>query len=154
MFPNRKNDTVLVLKKWIFCPGLCTEWRTFSRRHFQMHFLEWKFCISNKISLKFVIKGPIDNDKHWFRWWLNQWWPSLVVYMRHSPSMSLVETIEVGKVFAIHKSDISGYYIANAYTCSISGCVPTTKNVKHWKVLWPRGLISGIDLEIASNQQC
>ena len=27
-----------------------------------MHFREWKFCILIKISLKFVPKGPIDNN--------------------------------------------------------------------------------------------
>ena len=27
-----------------------------------MHFREWKLCILIKISLKFVPKGPIDND--------------------------------------------------------------------------------------------
>ena len=43
-----------------------TKWLPFSRRHFQMHFLEWKcihetVLISIKISLKFVPKGLIDN---------------------------------------------------------------------------------------------
>ena len=36
-----------------------TRWPPLSR-HFQMHFLEWKW-IAIKISLKFVPKGPIDN---------------------------------------------------------------------------------------------
>ena len=27
-----------------------------------MHFREWKFCILIKISLKFVPKGPTDNN--------------------------------------------------------------------------------------------
>ena len=33
----------------------------FPTRHFQMHFLEWKFYALTQISLKFVPKGPIDN---------------------------------------------------------------------------------------------
>ena len=32
----------------------------FSKRHFQMHFLEWKL-ISIKISPKFVLDGPINS---------------------------------------------------------------------------------------------
>ena len=36
-----------------------TKWPPFSKRHFQMHFLEWNFLI--KISLKNVLKGPINN---------------------------------------------------------------------------------------------
>ena len=46
---------------------------------------------ANKISLKIVLHGPIDNIKHWLRLvtshYLNQWWASLP-YMRHSASMS------------------------------------------------------------------
>ena len=40
----------------------------FSRRHFQMHFLQWK-CIDFliKISLTFVPKAPITIFQHWFR---------------------------------------------------------------------------------------
>ena len=45
-----------------------TRWLTFCRRHFQMHFLEWR--ISTDISLKFAPTGPIDNIsalvKSWF----------------------------------------------------------------------------------------
>ena len=39
-----------------------TEWSPSHRRHFQMHFHNWKvlFCISIKISPNFVRKGPID----------------------------------------------------------------------------------------------
>ena len=37
------------------------KWTPFRRRHFQMHFLEWKFWIPIKISLKFVSKVPINN---------------------------------------------------------------------------------------------
>ena len=33
-------------------------------------FMNEKFCILIKISLKFVRKGPIDNNKQWFRLWL------------------------------------------------------------------------------------
>ena len=36
-----------------------TKWPPFSRRHFQIDFLEWK-CMIN-ISLKFVPRGPINN---------------------------------------------------------------------------------------------
>ena len=38
-----------------------TKWSPFRRRHFQAHFLERKFQIAIKISLKFVPKSPIDN---------------------------------------------------------------------------------------------
>ena len=31
-------------------------------RHFHMHFLEWKFCISNEISLKYVPWSLINNE--------------------------------------------------------------------------------------------
>ena len=37
------------------------KWPPFSRRHFQMHFLNENVWISNKISLKFVPKGQINN---------------------------------------------------------------------------------------------
>ena len=37
------------------------KWPQFCRRHFQMHFLEWKIWISMNISVKFVPKVPIDN---------------------------------------------------------------------------------------------
>ena len=39
-----------------------TKWPPFRRRHFQMHFCEWKvLCILIPISLRFVLKVPIDN---------------------------------------------------------------------------------------------
>ena len=38
------------------------KWPPFRRRHFQMHFREWNFCILIKISLKFVPKGQVDNN--------------------------------------------------------------------------------------------
>ena len=37
------------------------KWTPFRRRHFQVHFLEWKWWIPIKISLKFVPKGQINN---------------------------------------------------------------------------------------------
>ena len=38
------------------------QWPPFRRRHFQMHFPEWKYMnISIDISLNFVPKGPINN---------------------------------------------------------------------------------------------
>ena len=37
------------------------KWPPFSRRHFQMHFLEWKVWISIKISVKFVPEVRINN---------------------------------------------------------------------------------------------
>ena len=44
----------LIRPPWTKCPP-------FSRWHFQMYFLEWKFCISSQISLKSVPKDPIDD---------------------------------------------------------------------------------------------
>ena len=46
--------------------ALLTKWgrdkiTAVSRRHFQMHFHEWNVWISNRISLRFVSKGSIDN---------------------------------------------------------------------------------------------
>ena len=38
-----------------------TKWPTFHIRHFQMHFLEWKYINSINISLKFVPGGQINN---------------------------------------------------------------------------------------------
>ena len=38
-----------------------TKWAPFSRRHFQVHFLEWKCLNSDEILLKFVPKGSINN---------------------------------------------------------------------------------------------
>ena len=38
-----------------------TKWPPFRRRHFQMHILEKKIQISIKISLKYVLNGPITN---------------------------------------------------------------------------------------------
>ena len=37
------------------------KWPPFRRRHFQTHFLEWKFDNFAYISLKFFPKGPINN---------------------------------------------------------------------------------------------
>ena len=45
----------------LISPG--TKWLLFHRRYFQMHFVNEKFCISIEISLKFVPKGPIDNNR-------------------------------------------------------------------------------------------
>ena len=39
-----------------------TKWPPFHRQDFQMHFMNEKFCILIKISLKFSPKGPIDNN--------------------------------------------------------------------------------------------
>ena len=38
-----------------------TKWPPFGRRYFQMHFRAWNVLYFVKISLKFVLKGPIDN---------------------------------------------------------------------------------------------
>ena len=37
------------------------KWPPFSRRHFQMHFLQWKYMNFAEISLRFVPNGPINN---------------------------------------------------------------------------------------------
>ena len=76
-----------------------TRWPTFSRRHFQSHFLLWKLFYFIKMSLKFVPHGPFNNipalvqimawrrsgDKPLFE-------PMMAyivnAYMRHSASMS------------------------------------------------------------------
>ena len=55
---------------------LLTQWgrdklaAVFCRRHIQTHFLEWKWCISTKMLLKFVPQGPIHIIPYCFRWWL------------------------------------------------------------------------------------
>ena len=49
--PKRRRD--------INTLGPRQNWPPFSRRHFQMHFREWK-CI-DLVSQKFVFKGPINN---------------------------------------------------------------------------------------------
>ena len=54
-------------------------------RHFQIDFLEWELCISIKISLKFVPKGPINNIPALLHH-LNQWW---FVYWRIYASLVL-----------------------------------------------------------------
>ena len=41
-------------------PTPWTKWPLFRKRYFRMHFHEWKVC---KISMKFVTKGPIDNNQ-------------------------------------------------------------------------------------------
>ena len=46
---------------WLLTHWGREKWTPFRRRHFQMHFLECKFWISIKISLKFVPKCPINN---------------------------------------------------------------------------------------------
>ena len=40
-----------------------TGWTPFRRRHFHVHFLQWNCCILIKLSLKYVRKGPIDNNR-------------------------------------------------------------------------------------------
>ena len=42
----------------------------FADDSFRCIFVNEKFCILIEISLKFVPKGPIDNNPHWFRWLL------------------------------------------------------------------------------------
>ena len=39
-----------------------TKWTTFRRQHFQTHFLQWKCLNFDWNSLRFVPKGPIDNN--------------------------------------------------------------------------------------------
>ena len=60
--PQRVNCKVCI-SSWTNKLGLTQKkWLPFSRRHFQMHFLEKKnVWISIKFSLKFVSKGPINN---------------------------------------------------------------------------------------------
>ena len=36
------------------------------RRYLQMHFLEWKCLIFDRISLKYFLKGPINNNPAFF----------------------------------------------------------------------------------------
>ena len=52
---ERRFYTLLTNLPW-------TKWSPFRRRYFQMYFREWKFCILIKIWLKFVPKGPVDNN--------------------------------------------------------------------------------------------
>ena len=73
-------------------------WQPFSRRYFQMHFLEWKLWISVEISLKFVPKCPISNipallgaDQATIHY-LNKWW---LVYWRIYASLGLNELISI-----------------------------------------------------------
>ena len=62
-----------------------TKWLPFCRRYLQMHFREGKCCILIKIALKFVPKGPIDNNQAmikimaWRRIGGGRW----VNYLRH-----------------------------------------------------------------------
>ena len=37
-------------------------WMPFRRRYFQMLFCDWKVCILIKILLKYVPKGPVDDN--------------------------------------------------------------------------------------------
>ena len=39
-----------------------TKWQSFSRRYFQVQFLEWRCINFDKVLLKFVPKGPINNN--------------------------------------------------------------------------------------------
>ena len=62
---HRAHHDVIVMRWWTYS-GLYhieaeTKWPTFSRRHFQMYFLNENVWISIKISLKFVPIGPINN---------------------------------------------------------------------------------------------
>ena len=52
---------ITLMSHWYELISPWTKWPPFHRRHFQMHFLNEKFCISISISLKFVPKGPINN---------------------------------------------------------------------------------------------
>ena len=71
-----------------------TRWPPFSRRHFQMHFLEWKFQWSLFPMVQLTI------FQHWFRLWvgagqatshyLKQWW---LVYWRMYASLGFNELI-------------------------------------------------------------
>ena len=44
--------------------------RHFADDIFKCIFVNEKFCILIKISLKFIPDGPIDKIQHWFKWWL------------------------------------------------------------------------------------
>ena len=56
--------------------------RQFGRRHFQVHFLEWKM---KEIRFKFHWKDfpgvQSTINQNWFRYRLNQWWPSSVTHI-------------------------------------------------------------------------
>ena len=58
---NCFSFTIVVTRWWLTHPPW-TKWPPFHRQHFQMHFHNEKFCIPIQISLKFVPKGPIDNN--------------------------------------------------------------------------------------------
>ena len=55
----RCNDDQVPTTKLTHPPS--TKWPPFTRRHFQMHFHEWKALYLIRISLKFVPNGPINN---------------------------------------------------------------------------------------------
>ena len=68
---SRVTRARLRYTRYYLTPGICsltnsspwTKWLPFHRRCFQcIFFLNEKFCIQIKISLKFVPKGPIDNN--------------------------------------------------------------------------------------------
>ena len=46
-----------------------TKQMLFYRQHVQMHFLQKNICILIKISLKFIPKGQLTINWHWFRQW-------------------------------------------------------------------------------------
>ena len=67
-----------------------TKWSPFRGRYIQIYFCEWKNCILIKISLKFVLKAPIDTNPALDAKPLSE--PMLTrltdAYMRHEGEMS------------------------------------------------------------------
>ena len=65
--------------------------RHFANDLFKRIFVNEKVRIFVQISLKFILECPINNNQHWFRWWLgakkatshylNQWWSSLLMHI-------------------------------------------------------------------------
>ena len=65
----------------------------FPRRHFQMHFLEWKSRFEFRIQFdwRLFLRVQLTIIRHWFRPWLgaqqatnhylNQWWPSSLTHI-------------------------------------------------------------------------
>ena len=102
-----------------------TRWPTVCRRHFQVHFLEWRYINLHWFFPEFFLRVKLTIFQHWFRWCLgadqatshhlNQWW---YVYRRTYASLGLNEW----------NNDISG-----ANSMASSPIYKFTKSNKLWE---------------------
>ena len=107
--------------------------RHFRRRHFRCIFMNKKICISIRISLKFVPKGPIDNKSALFGTkplpepMLTQFTD---IHIRHLGEMSYVHSLNASLEESCHNSNVYTSKYTTSYTVNNTWYIYTSR----WEV--------------------